>query len=355
MTIQIPNTFVAGTRARAEDVNENFNVCKNGIDANTTSIAQNASDIATKQDSLDVSAKGNIYTSTSSNAIDVIAPNTSESARKYLSQLNSETSWEEIESNPNQPAYVPYSVNNGLTSINKIDNTTVSFTGTPTVTFPSGKTYTDLTLNNVTGISADGTYSFIIEETDITDNAVTPKAVLTSFIDETTSYGSGGSDGNYNLNIQVKPLHPEKNISGTWTETQFLKLGEVTKTSGTLGTPIVYAFNGLSIVKTTSGFPTTYSLTALAHNIGSNVEAIFYAECINPNSGYSIGDLAVIGTILIPGADDAQPSNSGSLSKLMAYYTMLQGQRIGRLDANAVVDIQNSSNFVLRINVKRSF
>ncbi|MDD3151241.1 MAG: hypothetical protein PHV68_10490 [Candidatus Gastranaerophilales bacterium] len=63
MTLLIPNTFVSGTRARAEDVNENFVACKNAIDANTASIAQNTSDItdldASKQENLDVSSKGN--------------------------------------------------------------------------------------------------------------------------------------------------------------------------------------------------------------------------------------------------------------------------------------------------------
>ncbi|MDD3150548.1 MAG: hypothetical protein PHV68_06905 [Candidatus Gastranaerophilales bacterium] len=46
MTLLIPNTFVAGTRARAEDVNENFVACKNAIDANIASISENTSDIA---------------------------------------------------------------------------------------------------------------------------------------------------------------------------------------------------------------------------------------------------------------------------------------------------------------------
>lgn len=150
-------------------------------------------------------------------------------------------------SSVSQPGYVPYSVNSGLTSINNIggSQTSVSFTGTPTITFPNGNTYKDLTLNNVTtGLADDGTYSFIIEEADISNGAVTPKAVLVSKINETTTNGTGGSSGDYNLNIKPIPFYPEKKISSTWTLTQFVKIGEVLKTGGVLGTPKVYAFNG---------------------------------------------------------------------------------------------------------------
>lgn len=65
--------------------------------------------------------------------------------------------------NITQPGYVPFSVNSGLTSINKVSNTEVSFTlatGGMVCTFPSGKTYTLTTLNNITGISADTNHVF---------------------------------------------------------------------------------------------------------------------------------------------------------------------------------------------------
>ena len=38
---------------------------------------------------------------------------------------------------------------------------------------------------------------------------------------------------------------PYKKISGTWTETQFVKIGGAVKTSAVLGTPYNHAFNGV--------------------------------------------------------------------------------------------------------------
>lgn len=380
-----------------------------------------------------------------------------------------------------QDGKVPYSVNSGLTSINKVSDTEVSFTGNPTITFPNGKSYTNLTLNNVIGISTDGTYDFIIEEADISNNAVTPRAVNTAqlgkdlkvsfsnananddyglntptiigsptftgnkfnsngttgvlypltslgsgawcitqkwkstnssvaqdlfhianssttfgfqlyktagnnlslyissnnsswniangttgtksdwstssdywtrtyftgtaykvdysidstngidgtwvnditisssapvhsnlsglwmgcacnntipligtmnflaltvgspiivnrnILNETLANGTGGFDGDYNLNIQTKPLYPEKKISGIWTGTQFIKIGGAVRTSGTLGTPYVYAFNRYYISDwQTLAVNTRYDIS---HKLGTTlIEAMLFAK-----------------------------------------------------------------------------
>lgn len=137
-----------------------------------------------------------------------------------------------------------YSVNSGLTSINKVSDSEVSFTGAPVVTFPNGNTYTLTTINNVTGISGDGTYDVLILEDDITGgNTVTPIAVLSSTVAETLADGTGGSSGDYNLNTQVRPLKPEYNNGGVWEDKEFLKLGGFVISGGTMATPYVYAFN----------------------------------------------------------------------------------------------------------------
>lgn len=188
-----------------------------------------------------------------------------------------------------QPLNIPFSVNSGLTSINKVSNNEVSFTlgsGGCVATFPSGKTYILTTINNVTGISADGTYDFVIEEADITGgNTVTPKAVLTSKISETLANGTGGSDGDYNLNIQVRPLYPQKKISGTWTATQYLKLGNAVRTSGTLATPVVYAFNGFAMSSIMTGATNT-SLT-FQDNLGTTLKEILIRRRFNSSYAWT--------------------------------------------------------------------
>lgn len=79
---------------------------------------------------------------------------------------------------------------------------------------------------------------------------------------------SGGNNGDYWLQYGVRPYQPYKKVSGSWTATQFVKLGEASKASGTLGTPVSYAFNGVydsGDISTTSGNNVTKN-----HNIGSS-------------------------------------------------------------------------------------
>lgn len=198
-----------------------------------------------------------------------------------------------------KPLNVPYSVNSGLTSINKVSGTEVSFTlasGGMVVTFPNGKTYTLTTVNNVTGITTNQNTVFIIEEANISGGVVTPKAVLASKVNETLLDGTGGADGDYNLNIAVRPLTPEKRISSVWTATQFVKLGEVTGIGGVLGTPIVYAFNGLyKSAYTAIAASTTYSIN---HNIGyipKNTHTTI--KCITIDKNYAVGDEIDLATL----------------------------------------------------------
>ena len=45
MPLEIPYTFIAGTKAKASEVNSNFNAVKTLVDANEVNIAQNELDI----------------------------------------------------------------------------------------------------------------------------------------------------------------------------------------------------------------------------------------------------------------------------------------------------------------------
>lgn len=72
--------------------------------------------------------------------------------------------------------------------------------------------------------------------------------------------------GDYWVNLSTKPYKPYLYDGASWVETQFVKLGQVTKVSGTLGTPISYTFNGLYINDLAVVTSTTYTVN---HNIGT--------------------------------------------------------------------------------------
>lgn len=163
------NELMPGMRARAEDLNENFVALKNVVESNTASLNTMAD---SKQNRLNTDIKGQIYVSTSTNAIDVLSPNTSLTIKKYLTQLNSIAAWEELEES--QPAFVPYSVASGLVDVNgnpvfitKVDNTSVKINASSVplvVCYPDGSKEIitqDVTLS---GISTDGVYNIWVEK-----------------------------------------------------------------------------------------------------------------------------------------------------------------------------------------------
>lgn len=51
------------------------------------------------------------------------------------------------------------------------------------------------------------------------------------------------------LDTSVKPNIPYESNGTTWDIQQFVKMGEVVKTGGTMGTPVTYAFNDLTILE----------------------------------------------------------------------------------------------------------
>jgi len=109
-------------------------------------------------------------------------------------------------------------------------------------------------------------------------------------ITESVKAPSSPVDGDYWLNIGVKPCIPYKRVSGAWVETQYVKLGEVKKAGTTLGTPVSYAFNGVynSPVYATL---TRGTVISASHNIG-NIPVIAKARirCVNAEFGYNINN-----------------------------------------------------------------
>lgn len=151
------------------------------------------------------------------------------------------------------------------------------------ISYPDG-TYETITSDIVisSGLSNNGNYIIVKEKGNNTPILVTGTNIIT----ESIAPASGGNDGDYWLNIGVRPLQPTKKVSGSWTSTQFVKLGEITKTNGVIATPISYAYNGFCIIpefSTSGGQNYTKS-----HNIGSDLITIQSHQIYQVHSGTSL-------------------------------------------------------------------
>lgn len=73
-------------------------------------------------------------------------------------------------------------------------------------------------------------------------------------------------DGDLHVYANQRPLKPVLYIDGQEIEAQFVKIGESTKLDGEMGTPISYAFNGITVLNQLLVQGQSY---ALNHNIGS--------------------------------------------------------------------------------------
>ena len=200
---------------------------------------------------------------------------------------------------PSSTATETYSVNKAFTVngyadyINKVSETSISFDVDSGVTFsplslthPDGTIETLTSLANVTsGLSSDGNY-FILKEKGVPTAVITlPTAVITESIIEPAV----PTNGDYWLDISQQPYLPYKRVGGVWVITQFVKLGQVSKTAGILGTPASYALNGrYRGEQTILANGTKYLFT---HNLGvKDVVINKYIECKIAQLGYSIGD-----------------------------------------------------------------
>lgn len=217
-----------------------------------------------------------------------------------------------------QPAYVPYSVSSGAVDANgyanfisNVDNTSVKIlaTTTPiTLTHPNGSQETISADYTIGSISTDGTYTIVKEY------GSSPVAT-TSTITEAFVAPASPVNGDYWLNIGVKPYQPFKRISGAWVATQFVKLGEFTRSSAIIGTPTSYALNGFYISQQYGlALSTTYSLN---HNIGSQMcFGQTYAVCQVAEAGYAVGDW-VAQVMTDPGGTDLTIPLNPTLTRLI--------------------------------------
>jgi len=98
------------------------------------------------------------------------------------------------------------------------------------------------------------------------------------------------ADGDLHVFINQKPLKSYLRQSTGWIEKQFVKLGQVQKLSGLLGTPISYAFNGYNISQLITIPVATRQIIEHAHNIGSYCFGDAELVCISDSGGYSAGD-----------------------------------------------------------------
>lgn len=213
--------------------------------------------------------------------------------------------------NLTKSGYVPYSVSSGsidangyASFISKVDNSTVTIQATSTnivLIYPDSSQEIIPADQNVASIADSSTTVFIKEK----NNDIVQKA---TGVTESYQVPSGGSDGDYWLQISVKPYKPFKKISGVWTETQFVKLGEATKTSGTLGTPISYAFNGQCISLEYTG--ATSTTTVINHNIGTTkIKTKAMARCATVDGSYAVNDIGEVFT----GSDPAIMDQYGTV------------------------------------------
>jgi len=265
-----------------------------------------------------------------------------------LGQLNSKQS------------FTTYCANSGNTDANgyadiitKVSDTEVSFkVGSPYanlgITFPNGKHYEISSIANVTGISADGVYKFIIQEDDLINlYDGTYSATVTSFeggsITEEYILPTTPDNGDLNLLINQNPLLPQLFNGSVWTDKQFVKIGEVTK-STTLGTPISYAYNGKYYYEQTSG-NFINAQTVKNHNIGTTklkkvtVGAIKYSDStrypLRAESGHEPYCIDSNNTLII--VADATPVFNIIASGLTA------------------LSIQNAATYGLIVDIERSF
>lgn len=213
------------------------------------------------------------------------------------------------------------------------------------VCYPDGSvetTTSDIVVSS--GLSSDDTYILVKEKSNGTPVLVTTSNSIT----EDISAPSSPSSGDYWLNIGVRPYKPYKHNGTSWVETQFVKLGEVTKTSGTLGTPISYAFNGIECFESTGNFPS--GDYAHYHNIGSSAISNAFAKCVTANNGYTIGELTTFATHK---ASAFSLNNHIITTSKYARMFLIDTYRVAT--ASAAVNIDGSSYWRIVIISKRYF
>jgi hypothetical protein len=187
---------------------------------------------------------------------------------------------------------VPYSVISAKTSsgvasfITKTSNTQIVFDtnsgGIPIkICYPDGSVESNSSLTEISGISTDGTY-YVIKEKNL-NPYITTLIPIESYVAPTTP-----ATNQLWLDLSVVPYVPKKWNGSTWVITQFVKLGEFVRTSGTIGTPISYALNGRFESQWTS--VTTNNIYTVSDNLGyfDKKDVIGYLRLNNSGTEYVI-------------------------------------------------------------------
>lgn len=181
---------------------------------------------------------------------------------------------------------ITYSVNHAYTDangyadyINKVSDTEISFDvddGTTyeplTLTHPSGEQETFTSINNITGIAADGTYTIYRKKSDAANTFV----ATSNTFSEGYTLPAAGTAGNFHTDISVIPFRQYLDNGATWdlvdVADERTQIGRGVKTGGTLGTPISFALNGRAILSQTATIGNAYTLT---HNLGTTKFRVF--------------------------------------------------------------------------------
>ncbi|HSA05867.1 MAG TPA: hypothetical protein P5556_01655 [Candidatus Gastranaerophilales bacterium] len=271
---------------------------------------------------------------------------------------------------------VSYSVNSGNVDnngyadlISKVSDTSVSFKvgGIYTnmgITFPNGNVYIISSIPNITNLSENGTYIFIVQEDSLVlqeDGTYSATVTaLSSNITEDNILPTVTVDGDLALLINQRPLKPYFRQNSGWIEKQFLKIGQVQKLSGLLGTPISYAFNGYAIVE--KAVPAAYTtLIDFYHNIGCEIISTLELICLSADKGYQPGQKATWFHVL-PDGNNREINNHFLETKLFSRYRTSTTAGVGEdqirvmpANGNGEVDGINYTKWKLRITSYRSF
>ena len=199
-------------------------------------------------------------------------------------------------SNITNPLNVPYSVNSAAVSsgyasfISSLSNSSIKIAASATpivLTHPDGWQETVSTDQTITGLG-NGTFTVIKEKANNT--VVASSCAVT----ESSVAPSSPNNGDYWLNIGVKPYAGYKRVSGAWSALPFTKLGEVTISGGVMGTPISYAFNGRYLSSDTA-CTSGSTATTFIHNIGTNniKPPLLQLRNYTAEQGFSIGDIVI--------------------------------------------------------------
>ena len=204
---------------------------------------------------------------------------------------------------------LPYSVISAKTDssgyanfIAKVDNATISFDTNSgaapiNICYPDCSIESHTSLDNITGISTDNTWYIVkfknnVVLTDLTNlyNGTTPNPKNIYYTNlqpvELASAPAAPAINQLWLDISVSPRIPKRWNGSSWVVAQFIKLGEFTRTSGVIGTPLSYALNGCydSGDVSVSGNNATYILN---HNLGTqNVSVQIFAKRTALNNAY---------------------------------------------------------------------